>query len=510
MFETAELGRKVSKADYDAQVPEIRTRLLDVQNQLRAAKVPVLIIISGVDGAGKGETANLLHEWMDPRFIETTAFAAPSEEERERPEYWRFWRPLPPKGKIGIFFGSWYTSPIVRRVLGQIKEGALSDQVFRITSLERELVADGMLIIKFWFHLSKSAQEKRLRGLEKDPDTAWRVTEMDWKNFRIYDKFRDVSERVLKATSTGEAPWHIIEASDARYRSLTVGNTLLDLITKRLEAAKAALPPPPKPVKASTSKPASAGVVKSVSAGAVKSAFTILDTVDLAQTIEESKYKKELERLSGKFNLYSRRAKAQGRSTVMLFEGWDAAGKGGLIRRIASALDARDYAIIPIAAPTDEEKARHYLWRFWRHLPRTGRLTVFDRTWYGRVLVERVEGFAKEAEWRRAYSEINDFEAQLVDHGYLLFKFWLHISKEEQLRRFKEREATPFKRFKITDEDWRNREKWDAYEIAANEMVERTSTGHAPWVLLAGNDKKFARIQAFRNICERMKNSLKT
>jgi polyphosphate:AMP phosphotransferase len=361
--------------------------------------------------------------------------------------------------------------------------------------MEKMLVDDGALIVKFWFHLGKDAQEKRLKSLEKKDETRWRVTPTDWKHFAMYDRFRDVSGRMLAATSTAEASWLVVEGEDARYRSLTVGNTLLELVTERINRVRSKPTAPATPVAA---RPPEA-----------TRSTTVLDRLDLTQTVEAGKYRKELERLQGKLNTVYRKAKEKGISTVLLFEGSDSAGKGGLIRRITPALDARDYRIIPIAAPSDEERAQHYLWRFWRHLPGKGRIAIYDRSWYGRVLVERVEGFAKPHEWGRAFAEINEFERQLVSHGIVLLKFWLHIDKDEQLRRFKEREDTPFKRFKITEEDWRNREKWDDYEIAVNEMVERTATLNAPWHLLEGNDKKFARIKALQIVHDALRKALK-
>ena len=189
---------------------------------------------------------------------------------------------------------------------------------------------------------------------------------------------------------------------------------------------------------------------------------------------------------------------------ILALEGWDAAGKGGAIRRVTHALDARMYRVIPIAAPTDEERAHHYLWRFWRHLPRLGRITIYDRTWYGRVLVERAEGFASEAEWMRAYKEINEFEEQLTEHGIVLVKYWLHISADEQLERFKERETAPWKQYKITPEDYRNREKMNLYEQAASDMIARTSTEFSPWTLVEANDKRYARIKVLRTLCDRL------
>ncbi len=492
MFETAELGRKISKDEFRSREPELRMQLLEVQNELKSANFPVIIVIGGVDGAGKGETVNLLHEWMDPRYLQAVAFGKPSDEETERPEAWRFWRTLPPKGRIGILFGSWYTRPIIDCVFGRSNEAALDSALVSINAFEKELVDDGALIIKFWFHLSKASQEKRLKSLSKSKKTRWRVTDTDWKHFRMYDTFRHVSERAIRATSTGESQWLIVEGEDARYRSVTVGEHILEQIRRRL----------------GQEKPAS---YASVSRGkeCARDRLSLLGTLDLSKTVSDEVYKSELEKYQGRLNLLYREFKARKRSAILVFEGWDAAGKGGIIRRITSAMDARDYQIIPIAAPTEEERAHHYLWRFWRHLPRSGRVTIFDRSWYGRVLVERVEGFATDAEWRRAYSEIVNFEEQVSRHGVVILKFWVHIDREEQLKRFELRQNTEFKHFKITDEDFRNREKWDDYEIAADEMVERTGTDYAPWHLIEANDKKYARIRALKVVCRALKTALK-
>jgi polyphosphate kinase 2 (PPK2 family) len=235
----------------------------------------------------------------------------------------------------------------------------------------------------------------------------------------------------------------------------------------------------------------------------------VLSTLDGSLRLEKLEYRKLLATYQGQLNLLQRRAREQKVSTILVFEGWDAAGKGGAIRRINAVLDSRAVEVISIAAPSDEERAHPYLWRFWHRLPRAGRITIFDRSWYGRVLVERVEGLATEKQWRRAYAEINRFEQQLVDHGTVLLKFWMHISKQEQLRRFREREQTPWKRWKLTDDDWRNRERRDDYEIAVHDAVERTSTRHAPWILVEGNDKLYARIKVLRSICEALEKRLK-
>jgi polyphosphate:AMP phosphotransferase len=511
MFESAELGHRVDKGTFAKKEPPLREALLDAQFEfIERKKHPIILVIGGVDGAGKGETVNLLNEWMDARHIRTHALRALTDEEREHPPMWRFWRELPPKGTIGIFFGSWYTMPVIERVYGETRKTELEEALERIVRFERMLVSEGALIVKFWLHLSKSAQKKRLRELSEDPKTAWRVTKTDWKHLRLYDDFRSVSERTLRETSTGEAPWVIVEGTDARYRSLTVGTVLLKAMRDMLDRDNAA---------ESAATPSSSNGAPHHSEGHGEAhvlpvkiepvdRFHILRSIDLSKKLPKRQYDRQLASLERKLNLLSRHSKAHKIGIVLVFEGNDAAGKGGTIRRVTGALDARRYQIFPVAAPTEDERAQPYLWRFWRHLPRRGYFTIFDRSWYGRVLVERVEGFCAPEDWRRAYAEINDFEAQLAEDRFVVVKFWLAISAEEQLRRFKERERTGFKRFKITDEDWRNRKKWKDYEPAVCEMIDRTSTEGAPWTLVPAEDKHYARITALRTVCERLQEAL--
>ena len=491
MFESAELGHRITDREYDRKAPKLREALLKVQYDLLQNKsFPVVIVIGGVDGAGKGETVNILNQWMDPRHIVTHAFGEMSDEERERPRMWRYWRALPPKGRIGILFGAWHTEPIVNRVLGRTDDAQLELATEEIVRFERMLSDEGALILKFWFHLSKKAQKKRLKALEADPKTRWRVTDTDWERFKVYDRFRKVSENALRETSTGYAPWIVVEGTDPNYRYLTVGRTLLDALNKRLAGAKAAASQP-------AALPASA-----------LDGRNVLSSLDYAQRLARKDYSRKLEKYQGELNLLTRHKKFRQKSIVVVFEGADAAGKGGSIRRITGALDARHYQVTPVAAPTEEERAQPYLWRFWRSLPRRGRVTIFDRSWYGRVLVERVEKFCAEDDWMRAYHEINDFEEQMVDAGGIVTKFWLTITKEEQLRRFREREKTPFKSFKITPEDWRNRKRWNDYERAVCDMIDRTSNELAPWVLVPANDKYSARIAILKTLCERIEAAL--
>jgi len=494
MFESAELGHKIDKATYEAEVPILREALLEAQiNLAKEAKFQVIILVGGLDGAGRCETVNLLNEWMDPRYIQTHGMGDPSDEELDRPMMWRFWRALPPKGRIGIFLGSWYTWPILNRVLGTSTIADLDQSLERAKRLEEMLHNEGAVVIKFWLHLSKEKQEKRLKTLEKKSNTKWRVTNRDWMHFKAYDKFQTVHESVIRHTSTAVAPWIIIEGEDPNYRSLTVGKVILETLHNRLSQTEAKL----EKVNSSPLLPPLDNM-------------HILKALDLRVSLEKKKFKKELEKYQGKLNYLTRDPKFKDMTVIIVFEGNDAAGKGGCIRRITGALDARYYQVIPIGAPTEEERAQPYLWRFWRHIPRKGRVTIFDRSWYGRVLVERVEGFCSENDWMRAYSEINDFEAQLVRNDIIVVKFWLAISKEEQLRRFEDRQKTGYKSFKITDEDWRNRDKWEAYEQAICDMVDRTSTKVSPWTLIEANDKNYARIKILKTLCSKIEKTLES
>jgi polyphosphate:AMP phosphotransferase len=491
MFEAAELGKKLYKSEYAAALPELRESLLAAHFAIKDAGVPVLIIVSGVDGAGKAELVHRLNEWLDPRGVDTHASWQSSDDEEERPHNWRFWRRLPAKGRIGIFFGSWYTPPILDRVYDRTKKRHFDVEMDRIVFLEQMLAQDGVLIIKLWFHLPKKVHKINLKEMAKNPRKHWRVMSADWDLLKNFDEFVSVSERAIRLTDSAEAPWHVVEASDRRYRELTSGRIIVESIQKCLAAPK-------------MEGAKRVGIKKK----SERDERTILDAVDLSQEMSGEKYDLLLKQYQGELSRLVWKANQKKVSSVIVFEGWDAAGKGSAIRRVTGAMDPQFYRVIPIAAPTDEERAHHYMWRFWRHLPRAGKLVIFDRSWYGRVLVERVEGFARTDEWQRAFVEINDFEEQLIRHGVVLSKFWLHIGKDEQLRRFKLRQEDVTKQHKITEEDWRNRRKWDAYKLAVNEMVERTSTAQTPWTLVAGNDKRTARIQILRTICENLETKL--
>jgi polyphosphate:AMP phosphotransferase len=491
MLESAEVGHRVTKAVYAREEGKLRAALLEAQFEMgREKRGPVLLLVAGVEGGGRGETANTLNEWMDPRHIRTFAFGPPAPEEAVRPPVWRYWRALPSRGKLGIFMNAWYRKLIAARVLRGLSDARFNASLHEIRQFEQMLAAEGIVLLKFWIHLSRDDQKRRLKELEASPRTRWRVSERDRKALRLYGKYHGTWEQMLRETSIAPAPWYAVEGVDAHYRMLTVGKILLSAMQQLNQGRKPVAPPAVAP------------------APSVIGNVALIRNLDLAQKLPDKTYDRELEKWQHKLALLTRHRRFGSHSLVLAFEGSDAAGKGGAIRRVSGALDARQYVIIPVAAPTEEERAQPYLWRFWRHVPAKGGITIFDRTWYGRVLVERVEGYCTVGDWMRGYDEINQFEEQLVKSGIVVCKFWLQISKEEQLRRFKSRESTAFKNFKITPDDWRNRKKWGAYEQAVADMVDRTSTEIAPWTLVEAEDKNFARVKIVKTIVRALARAL--
>ncbi len=483
MFESAEIGHRIDRATYKAEVPGLRTALLQAQYALlQQAQRAVVVLINGVDGAGRSETVNTLNAWMDPRHIRTEAFDVMTDEDRRHPEMWRFWQVLPPKGHMAILFGSWYTDPIVSRVYGRDDADRFARRLERIRHFERMLVAEGVVLVKLWFHLPKKAARDRLKALAADPRTAWRIGPREKAHLKRYDDFIVASDEALRKTSQGEAPWHVIDGRDEAYRHLTAGRTLLTALQQARQPQE------------------SSGAPTVPMVAPPLDGKTLLQALDYGKRLSRERYERQLERWQGRLNALSRDPRMRERALVVVFEGMDAAGKGSTIRRLVAAWDARYYRVVPIAAPNENERAQPYLWRFWRYIPPHGRAVVFDRSWYGRVLVERVEGFCSPADWMRAYDEINAYEEQLTEAGVIIVKFWLAITPEEQLRRFRERESTPYKQHKITPEDWRNREKWPQYELAVQDMVDRTSTRVAPWHVVASDDKLWMRVRVLETL----------
>ena len=491
-FEKIHGRDKVKKKDYKARVPTLRNELVEAQQALRGAERPVMLVFAGVDGAGKHEMVNSLNAWMDPRGIVTHAYRTPNALEKERPPFWRYWRDLPAKGQVGIYLSAWYSQPLIDRAHRRISDKEFQEHLTAIAAFERTLMEDGVILIKVWMHLGKKAQRKRLEKLAGHPDTAWQIKPGAWENWGHYDRFMEASEWIVAHADASKAPWYVVDGRRKRTRTLCVAEHVYHRIQTALDS----------------SPPAQKAVAKTTWNRRMKPTRGTLDKLDLKKVLPRDVYKKRLKLLQRKLYQLQHEARVRNLSTVLVFEGQDAAGKGGAIRRLVQGLDAQAYQVLPIAAPTDEEHAHHYLWRFWRHLPRAGRVTIFDRSWYGRVLVERVEGFASPAEWQRAYKEINEFEAQLTATGSVVVKFWLQIDKDEQLRRFEERQKTPYKNWKITDEDWRNREQWDPYTAAVDDMTALTDTPDAPWVLVAGNDKPHARIRVLETVCQHLEKAL--
>lgn len=483
MFESAEIDRRIDKNVYKEMAASLRENLLEAQYEMQqAADFPILILIAGIEVAGKGESVKLLHEWLDLRHIQVNTFNEFSDEMRARPDAWRYWRQLPPKGRVGIFFTNWYTRLLRARVGDEIKHERFDQRLDDILRLEEMLVHEGILLLKLWFHLSKPQMKQRLKSLQKSKEYGWRLTPLDWHQLECYDSTVWNAEHMLRRTNRSYAGWTVIDCVDPRSRNLDVGRALLATMKAGLESRQIR-PDPSHVVPAPPDNTA------------------LLASLDLSPRLERKEYKRELNREQRRLLGLIRDKRMRRHAVVAAFEGNDAAGKGGSIRRVTDALDPREYRIVPIAAPNAEEQAHPYLWRFWRQVPRRGgKLTIFDRSWYGRVLVERVEALCPPQDWLRAYDEINDFEEQLTEAGIIVVKFWLAIDKQTQLERFQARQDTPFKRYKITDEDWRNREKWGGYVNAVGDMVDRTSTEIAPWTLVEANDKRYARVKVLKTL----------
>ncbi len=494
MLEKIDLSKKVDKKTYRRVMDEAEEKLGLLQRECKDAGIPVILVFEGMGAAGKGVQINRLIQALDPRGFDVYACDRPTEDEQMRPFLWRYWTKTPAKGRIAVFDRSWYRSVQVDRFDGLTREDRLGDAYQDILSFEKQLCDDGTVIMKFFLYIDKDEQKKRFKKLEGSKETSWRVTEEDWNRNKDFDRYLKMNEEMLEKTDTDYAPWVIIEAVDKDYAALKIVSTVMDRLEYELEHRR---PEDEKTAQRQESK--------------TRERFKngVLSGIDLSKSLTEEEYKTRLKKLQKRLaelhsELYRLRI-----PVVIGFEGWDAGGKGGAIKRLTSNLDPRGYRVNPTAAPNDIEKVHHYLWRFWNSVPKAGHIAIFDRTWYGRVMVERIEGFCSEAEWRRAYQEINEMESHMANAGAVVLKFWLHIDKDEQERRFRERQANPAKQWKITDEDWRNREKWDQYEEAVNEMLIRTSTTYAPWIVVEGNDKRYARVKVLQTVVDALEKKVK-
>lgn len=465
-------------------------KLSQQQMKLKEKRLPVLVLIEGWGAAGKGSAIGQIIKNIDPRFFKVFSMpSTPTEEERRRPFLYRFFEKIPEAGKFTFLDSGWMDQIMKERLDGKLDDKAYAQRVDSVKRFERGLTDNGYLVLKFFFHISEKEQESRIEALLSEKDTAWRVSEGDlWQN-RHYDKCLEAFDRYLDDTNTPSAPWYIVNSKSKKFAELQVMETLCMGIETALHNESLAVP-------------------------LLQNAFPLIKMPKLrdvpleGKTLDEEEYKKELKELQAKLGQLHNRLYRKRVPVIIAYEGWDAAGKGGNIKRLTGALDPRGFEVHPIASPEPHEKARHYLWRFWTRLPKDGHIAIFDRTWYGRVMVERLEGFCSENDWQRAYYEMNEFEQELHNWGAVILKFWVQIDKDTQLARFTERQNTPSKQWKITDEDWRNREKWDLYEQAVDEMLQKTSTTYAPWHILESVDKKYARIKALHIVIDALEKAL--
>jgi polyphosphate:AMP phosphotransferase len=470
-------GKKALKREIEELEPELAL----LQRRCRELGIPVLIVFEGWSASGKGTMINRVIQPLDPRGFKVSCIAAPSRDEQLRPFLWRFWRRTPSAERMAIFDRSWYRTLLDDYVAEELDEDSLSKAFDDVVAFENQLKDGGTVIFKFFLDISKEEQAERLNKLRKNPATAWRVSDDVLARHCKYGQYKKATKRLIEATDLPASPWKVIDAKHVTSANASILRCLVKVLGKRVTALATDVPkqgpPPKKDLPVFPTAPS-------------------LKRVDLSLSLDRDEYRKLLEKRQKRIGelhdeIYHRRI-----PVVIVYEGWDAGGKGGNIRRLTEEMDPRGYEVIPIAAPNDVEKVHHYLWRFWTEFPKAGHLTIFDRSWYGRVLVERVEGFCSEADWNRAYGEINEMEENFWHFGAVVIKFWLQIDKDEQMNRFKAREKDSAKQWKLNEEDWRNREKWDLYEEATEEMFLRTHTTYAPWTVIEGNCKRYARIKA--------------
>lgn len=494
MLEKLDLTKKMDKEEYKEKMEVLEVRIGKLQRECKELGIPVMIAFEGYGASGKGVQIGKLIQALDPRGFEVYAVKTETEEERMHPFMWRFWTKMPANGRIAIYDSSWYRKVLVDRFDKRTKKKELPAAYDSICSFEKQLTDGGMVLIKIFLAIDKKEQKKRFRKLMDSEDTAWRVSEGDLKRNKEFEKYEQMNEEMLVRTDTDYAPWNIVEATDRRFGTAKIYSIIIETLSKKIkEVQKAKESAEREPLE--------------------KTKGTLVDNIlaqaDLTKTVTREEYKERIEKLQDKIEklhgeLYRRRI-----PVVLGFEGWDAGGKGGAVKRLTAKMDPRGFVVHPTASPNDIERAHHYLWRFWTAMPKAGHVAIFDRTWYGRVMVERIEGFCTKDEWQRAYKEINDMERDLTDAGAIVLKFWMQIDKDEQERRFKARQENPEKQWKITDEDWRNREKWDQYEVAVNEMLMKTSTPSAPWIVVEGNCKYYARIRVLESVIEAIEERLK-
>ncbi|MGB3695441.1 MAG: polyphosphate:AMP phosphotransferase [Spirulinaceae cyanobacterium] len=493
MLDNLDLTLSLDQDSYKSQINDLMRQLRMLQMACWEKKLPVIVVLEGWTAAGKGSLVKKIVNYMDARGFEVHPILPPTPQEQQYPFLWRFWGKIPPQGKIGFFYHSWYSHVWEDRLLGKLPEARAAEVFAQINAFEKNLAADGVAIAKFCLHLSHKELKKRLKKYAANELNSWRVRPEDWQQAKRYQEYFDLAEEMLLKTNTKFAPWNPIASDCNRWAKVKVLSQLVTILKKALEEKSSLFP-------GMSSTPTL--ILKG------KTKYNRLEQVDLSKKLTKESYQEQLRKAQIELRSLQRSIHQAKIPVLVLFEGWDASGKGGAIKRLSAILDPRNYQVSTFAAPTDEEKQYHYLWRFWRRLPPAGTIGIFDRSWYGRVLVERVEGLANVAQWSRAYEEINQFEQQLTSRGYVLVKFWLHLSSQEQLKRFEQRRQDPLKQYKLTEEDWRNREKWHLYEGAINQAIEATDTPHAPWTVVPADDKYYARVETISTVIKAIQGKL--
>lgn len=485
MLEKIDLTKSLDKETYKTELKQLETELKRAQQSIREHNIPVILLFEGWSSAGKGTLIGKVVYPLDPRYFNVLSMNKLSEDSIMRPPLWTYWINTPSEGRITLFDKSWHRAGIT------MSEADRNKYFYDVNAFEEQLISGGTLIIKIFLHISAKEQKKRLKDTEANNATKWRVDDKDWEQNKNYDKYLVSLEQMINETNTAKSKWVIVEAEDKRYATVKTYKTIINKIQEEIKRRGT-------DNKATYEKTS----IK-------PNEISILRSIDLSKKIENKDYKEKLAYYQNKISDLGYKMYAKRKSVVIVYEGWDAGGKGGNIKRLTEQIDPRGYEVIPIQAPTKEELAHHYLWRFWKFMPKDGHMAIFDRSWYGRVMVERIEGFCTEEDWMRSYKEINDMELHMANHGTIIFKFWMHINKDEQLLRFRQRQDDPLKQYKITDEDWRNREKWDAYEEAVDEMLFRTNTSSAPWTIIESVDKKYARIRTLAIVVKELEKRLK-
>ena len=459
------------------EIKALRERLLAQQQLVRDQKLPVVVLVEGWAAAGKGSLINELISEIDPRFYNVVSPVVLPEKEERYPFLYQYAKAIPENGKIMFYDSGWMEGAVRKFLRRDITKKQYKDRIRAVNEFERQLRDGGYLILKLFLHIDQDEQRKRLNALRENYETEWRVTEEDLWQHREYKLFRETYDEFMDQTGK-TVKWHVLDGDKKKMAARDALKLLVEMIETGLNAGRY--------------------IGKPFSEKFPLIKMQKLSEVDLSPALDDEEYKKELKKLQKRLGELHNTIYRKKIPVILCYEGWDAAGKGGNIRRIARPLDPRGFDVMPIASPEPHEINRQYLWRFWTRLPRSGHICIFDRTWYGRVMVERLEGFCTEDDWKRAFNEMNEFERQLTDWGAVVIKFWIHIDQDTQLARFTDRQNTPEKQWKLTEEDWRNREKWPQYEEAIDEMLQKTSTENAPWFIIESNDKKYARIKTLK------------